>query len=112
MADNAMGKYIAMRRKELHLTQEKMAERLSGFGLDVAESTLAGWERGHQKVPIDKIPKLAEALGERSANRLYELSGILDEIKGGDIAALLADQSDDTIETATDLVKTLLKKKS
>ncbi len=110
MEKSAIGQYLAKRRRALHLTQSELANLLKQHGVDREESTIAGWERGHAQIPIELIPKIAEALGE-PANRLYELAGVLDNIKGGDIAALLADQSDDTIETATNLVKTILKKK-
>ncbi|MHB2021371.1 MAG: helix-turn-helix domain-containing protein, partial [Candidatus Xenobia bacterium] len=52
-----LSRLIRARREELRLTQQQVSVRLQ-----VARTTYAGWERGSNPVPADRIDGLADAL--------------------------------------------------
>jgi len=53
-----IGKKILKRRKELGLTQVKLAEKIG-----VGYTSISAWENGRNKPSVDLYPKLADALG-------------------------------------------------
>jgi len=85
---NSLGEYIANRRRELHLEQTDLVERLKARGVNRAVTTLSGWEQGRYQVPVEFLPAIADAL-EVSAVKIYEQAGILDNIRGHHILKLL-----------------------
>lgn len=105
------GAYIAARRMKLRLTQEELSERLKGYGVDRAASTLANWEADRGSIPIEIIPALAKALEEPSPVTLYELTRVLENIPGNTIVKLLDGKSPTQIETAERIVRAYLENK-
>lgn len=91
-----LGKKIQERRKELHKTQEKMAELLS-----VTVGYVSQIERGITKVNLDTLSKIAEILecdateflkgvGENSKIYLFEeMNGIFAALNGTNKKILL-----------------------
>lgn len=53
----AMGRRIASRRKALRMTQAELGELLS-----VTQQQVASYERGERRIPVSRIPRLAECL--------------------------------------------------
>jgi len=105
---NELGNYIAVRRKDLRLTQEEVAERMRSHGVDRAATTLANWEAGRQVIPLEVIPALAEALEEKSPAKLYDYAGILAGIPGSRIVKLLDGQSPEVIDRVERMIAALL----
>jgi transcriptional regulator with XRE-family HTH domain len=54
----ALGNRIALRRKDSHLTQVRLAETLG-----VSQPTMNAYELGQRRVPVSALPVLAKALG-------------------------------------------------
>ncbi|MBP9229540.1 MAG: helix-turn-helix domain-containing protein [Azonexus sp.] len=54
----ALGNRIAQRRKEIHITQAQLAEKLG-----VSQPTMNAYELGQRRVPVSALPTLAKALG-------------------------------------------------
>ena len=101
---NGLGRYIAESRNKLHLTQKEAAERVNR-----AESTIANWETGHQKVPPEMFPALAQALG-MSLVKLYELAGMLAELPGSEIIKLLDGLPQEEIDRVERMLRAYLEK--
>lgn len=55
---NTMGEIIAVRRKELGMTQKELAAKMN-----VTDKAVSKWERGLACPDINSIPQLAETLG-------------------------------------------------
>ena len=62
---NNVGKYIAKKRKEAGLTQQKLAELLN-----VGDKTISKWERGINAPDISLLQDLAKALNTTVVNIL------------------------------------------
>jgi transcriptional regulator with XRE-family HTH domain len=58
MGKKAMGQRLQAFRKQVGMTQSKLAEAAG-----VPLPTLQNWERGHRKPSLDNAVKLARALG-------------------------------------------------
>ena len=72
MNQEKIGKFIALRRKELKLTQSELAEKLG-----VTDRSISNWENGKNMPDYSLLPQLSEIL-DVSLNDL--LSGeILDK---------------------------------
>ncbi len=99
-----LGRYIAESRNKLRLTQKEVAEKVNR-----AESTVANWESGHQKVPPDMLPALAKAL-QISTVRLYELAGVLAELPGSEIVKLLDGLPQEEIDRVERMLRAYLEK--
>lgn len=56
-------KIIQVKRKQIGLTQQELANRLSEKGFKVDRSTVAKWETGGVLPRADKLPELAEIFG-------------------------------------------------
>lgn len=54
----ALGSRIAQARKDSHITQVQLAERLG-----VSQPTMNAYELGQRRVPVSALPILARALG-------------------------------------------------
>lgn len=48
-----MGQWIKQRRKEIHISQEELSERLQIRGFDVARATVSHWEMDKYLPPIN-----------------------------------------------------------
>ena len=94
----AMGKRMAMRRKELNLTQEKVAE-LAG----IAHQQYNKAENGKTSFGADTLLRVSKAL-QTSAD--YLLSG-KEKTRYDDIEQLLDQLTDPQIELATEIIKSV-----
>lgn len=109
MVGMTIGQYIKRRRKTLHLTQKELSERLKARGVDRDATTLASWESGRAIVPIEYIPQIADALEEESPNNLYDLAGVIENLKGADVVRLLHNATAQDLEYILDLIRVHLK---
>lgn len=112
MMTQALGKYIADRRASLHLTQEDVAKRLGEYGQYRAASTIANWETGRQKIPVQIIEPLAKALGEKSPSTLYMMVGMFDNVPGGGIIKRLVNVSEKDISRIERMIDAFLQEQS
>lgn len=64
-----MNEQIKKLRKQMKMTQAQLAERLN-----VAQSTVASWERGARRPDLDLVPQIAEIFGV-SVNDVYGYDG-------------------------------------
>ena len=71
-----IGKNIALHRKALGLTQERLAERIG-----IIQPTLASYEVGRRTVPVSLIPSLARAL-DTTAEEILGISSPKGKRKG------------------------------
>lgn len=106
---DTMGGYIKARRKAIHITQEELSNRLKSRGVDRDPAIISKWERNKSPVPLDIIPTLAAALEESSPNRLYDLAGVIQNLKGADVVRLLEQATSQDIEYILDLIRVHLK---
>ena len=53
----ALGKRIAKRRKALRMTQAELGDLLN-----VTQQQIASYEKGEKRIPVSRIPRLAECL--------------------------------------------------
>lgn len=102
-----LGRYIAQRREELHLTQEELAKRLRLYGLERSSTSVAKWEAGGT-VPVEILGIIAQALEEPSPIRLYELAGILDDVPGSEIVKMLYDVPTEDLRRIERLIRAYL----
>lgn len=108
----ALGTYIAERRKSLHLSQEDVGKRLGDYGNFKAASTVANWETGRQRVPVELLEPLAKVLGETSPTPLYMLAGIFDNVPGIGIIKRLANASEKDISRLERVIDAFLQEQS
>jgi transcriptional regulator with XRE-family HTH domain len=108
----ALGKYIADRRKSLHLSQEDVAKRLESYGQYRAASTIANWETGRQKIPVELLEPLSKALDEHSPTPLFMLAGIFDNVPGIGIIKRLANASEKEVSRLERVIDALLQEQS
>ena len=94
----AMGKRMAARRKELNITQERVAE-LAG----IAHQQYNKAENGKTSLGADTLLRVARAL-QTSAD--YLLSG-KEKTRYNDIEQLLNQLTDPQIELATEMIKSV-----
>lgn len=78
--DKAVGELVRRRREELRLTQKEVAERVTAHGYEIADSSVANWEKGRQHLPLEKMVAVAAALEMLSPLELYAAAGLLDAV--------------------------------
>jgi transcriptional regulator with XRE-family HTH domain len=105
----AVGRFIADKRKALHITQEELAQRLADLGVPRKSSTIASWETGQYPPPRELYEILARALEEPSAAVFYELAGVLAELPGGKIVQMLRNASQKDIDRVERMVDAYMK---
>lgn len=106
--NSLLAEYISQRRASLHLTQKDLAERLKKLGYPRDATTIAHWEAKRYPVPLELIEPLSEALEEEAPDLLYELAGVLDQLRGGTIVKLLRNAPQEEIDRAERIIRALL----
>jgi len=67
---DVLGSRIAERRKELHLTQEELGQTLK-----VTQQEIASYEKGQRRIPVSRLPALAEALSLTVEELIHGMNG-------------------------------------
>ena len=103
-----LGQYLSQRRQQLRLTQQEVGDRLRNLGIDRATPTIAHWENDRQKVPIEFIPELAQAL-ETSPVTLYDYAGVLDKLPGSEIIKLMDSMTGEELARMERVIRAMIK---
>ncbi len=83
---NEVGRKIAIRRKELNMTQMELSDRMG-----VSFQAVSNWERGNSMPDIAKLPELAEILGLSIDDLLTDPKG---DTKGARLVQSIIDGSE------------------
>ena len=81
---NNIGSRIKARRKELGLTQEKLAEKMN-----VVKSTISAYENGNSRIDSEVIEELAETLNTTAAYLFNETDNPEPEVTGSSLDELI-----------------------
>ena len=81
---NNIGSRIKARRKELGLTQEKLAEKMN-----VVKSTISAYENGNSRIDSEVIEELAETLNTTAAYLFNETDNPKPEVTGSSLDELI-----------------------
>ena len=92
-----IGTRIAQRRKELNLTQEKLAEQMN-----VSIQMVSNLERGNKAIRIDNLLRISEILGVSTDYILTGRHNALDYSAASDKLALLRGEDYDMIDMMID----------
>ena len=88
----SVSSFIKERRRELKISQEDLAYRLTNFGFDTSRSAISHWEQGKYYPPLDN-PKFANALAsalEMNVRSVLIQAGYDFQVEGSDVATKAA----------------------
>ena len=92
MGNNYIAAILKTKRKEANLSVKAVLDQLRGFGVDISDKTLYGWERGHRQPDADTFLVLCRIYG------IETLTGIQ---KTTPISKKASSFSDEAIEIAS-----------
>lgn len=95
--------YIAQQLDRKGITRQDFAK-----SLDRDVSTISNWLNGKYDIPIEMLKEIAEALGEETPIKLYDLAGLLDGIPGENIVRLLNGVSTEHLRVMESLLRAYL----
>lgn len=96
----ALGKRLRQERHKMHLTQEKLAERV-----EVSDAYIGQIERGERSLSLDTLVKLANQLAVTVDYLLHDSILISDDQFMDQIQQIMVDRSSKEKQLALDIIK-------